>query len=40
MEDKNEAKTAINELNGTTLEDREITVNEAKPKKDTSANKY
>ena len=29
-----EASKAINELNGSTLRDREITVNEAKPKKD------
>jgi len=40
MEDENEAKTAINELNGATLENREITVNEAKPKKNITANRY
>jgi len=40
MDNNNEAKTAINELNGATLENREITVNEAKPKKNTSANRY
>jgi len=39
MEDQAEAKKAINELNGTTIKDREIVVNEAKPKK-TSYNKY
>jgi RNA recognition motif-containing protein len=33
MEDKNEANNAIKELNGTVLNDREITVNEARPTK-------
>ena len=33
MENQDEANTAIKELNGATFENREITVNEAKPKK-------
>ena len=33
MESQNEAEKAIKELNGATLESREIVVNEAKPKK-------
>lgn len=33
MEDQKEAEKAINELNGTTLESREMVVNEARPKK-------
>lgn len=33
MENQDEAKKAIDELNGTLLKDREIIVNEAKPKK-------
>ena len=39
MEDQAEAKKAINELNGTSIQNRQIVVNEAKPKK-TSYNKY
>ena len=34
MEDQDEANKAIEELNGKTLESREIVVNEAKPKKE------
>jgi RNA recognition motif-containing protein len=34
MENDEEAKKALEELNGTTFEDREIVVNEAKPKKE------
>ncbi|MBN3034792.1 MAG: RNA-binding protein [Bacteroidales bacterium] len=34
MENPEEAMKAINELNGATLENREIIVNEAKPKRD------
>ena len=34
MEDQKEANRAISELNGTTLENRKIVVNEAKPRKD------
>lgn len=34
MSDDNEAKKAIEELNGATLENREIIVNEAKPKRE------
>lgn len=34
MEDQDEANKAIKELNGTTLENREILVNEARPRKD------
>ncbi|NQU87653.1 MAG: RNA-binding protein [Mariniphaga sp.] len=33
MDAKTEAETAIKELNGATLEDREMVVNEARPKK-------
>ncbi len=33
MENDDEAKKAIDELNGATLENREIVVNEAKPRK-------
>jgi RNA recognition motif-containing protein len=39
MEDQNEAKKAIDNLNGATLENRKIIVNEAKPKK-TGYNNY
>ncbi len=35
MENREEANKAIKELNGTTLESREIVVNEAKPRKQT-----
>ncbi|MCF8228784.1 MAG: RNA-binding protein [Bacteroidales bacterium] len=35
MEDQEEASQAIKDLNGKMLEDREIVVNEAKPKKET-----
>lgn len=38
MENEDDAKKAIEELNGTTLENREITVNEAKPKKTSYSN--
>ena len=34
MEDQQEAEKAIKDLNGATFENREIVVNEAKPKKD------
>ena len=34
MENQDEANKAIEELNGTTFESREIVVNEAKPKKE------
>ena len=34
MEDQDEASKAISELNGTTLQSREIVVNEARPKRD------
>ncbi|HKL08076.1 MAG: RNA-binding protein [Bacteroidales bacterium] len=34
MENEEEAKKAIEELNGATFENREIVVNEAKPKRD------
>ena len=34
MENQDEAKNAINELNGAMLENREMIVNEAKPKKE------
>ncbi|MBL7105632.1 MAG: RNA-binding protein [Bacteroidales bacterium] len=34
MENQDEANKAIKELNGTTLKDREIVVNEARPRKD------
>ncbi len=34
MDDQDEANKAIEELNGTVLKDREIVVNEAKPKKE------
>jgi len=33
MEDPNEAKTAVDKLDGATFENRKIVVNEAKPKK-------
>ncbi|PLX08740.1 MAG: RNA-binding protein [Marinilabiliales bacterium] len=33
MEDESEAKNAISELHGSSLEDRTIVVNEAKPRK-------
>ena len=33
MENQDEAKKAITELNGATVESRQITVNEAKPRK-------
>jgi len=33
MDDKDEANKAIEELNGTTLQEREMTVNEARPKR-------
>jgi RNA recognition motif-containing protein len=35
MDDQQEAEKAIKELNGATLENREIVVNEARPKKET-----
>jgi RNA recognition motif-containing protein len=35
MEDQKEATKAIKELNGATFENREIVVNEARPKKET-----
>ncbi len=38
MEDQDEAKKAIEELNGATLENREIVVNEARPRKQYSDN--
>lgn len=34
MEDNSEANEAIKNLNGSVMENREITVNEAKPRKD------
>jgi len=34
MEDQEEAKKAIEELNGATLKEREIVVNEARPRKE------
>ncbi|NOY95608.1 MAG: RNA-binding protein [Chlorobi bacterium] len=39
MENQDEANKAISELNGATLENREIVVNEAKPKK-SNFNRY
>ncbi len=39
MENQDEAKKAIQELDGATFENRKITVNEAKPKK-TNYNNY
>ena len=33
MEDQEEAKKAVKELDGTTLNEREVVVNEAKPRK-------
>ena len=39
MENQDEAEKAIKELNGATFENRQLVVNEAKPKK-TSYNKY
>jgi RNA recognition motif-containing protein len=35
MEDQQEAEKAIKELNGASIENREIVVNEARPKKET-----
>jgi len=34
MDNDDEAKNAINELNGTTVDSREIVVNEARPRRD------
>jgi RNA recognition motif-containing protein len=34
MDDDNEAKSAIDKLNGTTFKNREMVVNEARPRKD------
>lgn len=34
MDDDSEAQTAINELNGKVFKDRDLVVNEAKPKKE------
>ena len=34
MDNQNEAQNAVNELNGATLENRKMVVNEAKPKKE------
>lgn len=34
MDNQNEAQKAVNELNGATLENRKMVVNEAKPKKE------
>ncbi len=39
MEDQDEASKAISELNGTTLQSREIVVNEARPKRDNFDNR-
>jgi len=39
MEDQDEASKAISELNGTTLQSREIVVNEARPKRETFDNR-
>ena len=39
MEDQDEAKKAISELNGTALQSREIVVNEARPKRETFDNR-
>lgn len=39
MDDQQEAEKAIKELNGATLESREIVVNEARPKKE-NYNRY
>ena len=39
MENQDEANKAISELNGTTLQSREIVVNEARPRKDTFDNR-
>lgn len=36
MDNQEEAEKAINELNGSSLENREMVVNEARPKKDKS----
>ena len=38
MEDQDKAKRAIEELNGVNLKNREITVNEARPRKEYSNN--
>jgi RNA recognition motif-containing protein len=40
MEDQDEATSAIKELNGALLENREITVNEARPKRERTDNRY
>jgi RNA recognition motif-containing protein len=40
MDNEEEAKSAIEELNGKDLSDRQIIVNEAKPKKDNFIKKY
>jgi RNA recognition motif-containing protein len=40
MENKAEAQKAIDDLNGATLISREIVVNEAKPKKNNTYNRY
>jgi RNA recognition motif-containing protein len=40
MENQDEAMNAIKELNGAEFESREITVNEAKPKKENFAKRY
>jgi RNA recognition motif-containing protein len=40
MENHDEAINAIKELNGATLENRVMTVNEAKPKREHAANRY
>ncbi len=39
MENEDEANKAISELNGTTLQSREIVVNEARPKRDNFDNR-
>ena len=39
MDNDDEAKSAMEELNGATVEDRKITVNEARPKKDNNSRK-
>ena len=38
MENEDEANKAIQELNGATFEDRKITVNEARPRKQSDSN--
>jgi RNA recognition motif-containing protein len=40
MENEEEAKSAIEELNGKEFSDRQIVVNEAKPKKESFFKKY